>query len=143
MRRRFTPFGGIRELQDRMENLFKELEEEALESSKEPNRMFCDVAETDDEIAVTTDLPGVDKDDIDIRCSEDTLRISAKRQVEEEEEEAEGYVRRERAWGSYKRTMELPSNVDCDEVTASFQNGVLEVKLPKKETTKGKEIAIE
>lgn len=143
MRRRigFGPFGDIRELQERMEDIFRDIEEEAL-SENQRQKMFLDIVESDGEIVVTADLPGVRKEDIDLRCTDDSLTVTAERATEEEEEE-EGYVRRERSWGSYRRSIELPTKVDCDGVSAKFRNGVLEVKLPEKEEMKGRKVSIE
>lgn len=140
--RRFgwDPFGEMRDMRDRMDELFRGIEEGF--STTEPQRMFCDVVESDGEILVTADLPGVSKDDIDIRCTGDSLMIKAERRSEEEEKESEGYVRRERSWGSYRRDISLPGKVDCDAVEARFRNGVLKVKLPKEEA-EGRRVTVD
>lgn len=140
-RRRFglKPFREMGDMRDWMGEMFEEL---GGERGMEQQRLFLDVVERDGEIVVTADVPGVSKEDIDLRCTEDSLSIRAEREREETEEE-EGYVRRERAWGTYRRDMKLPTPVDCDGVEASFTNGVLEVTLPKKAGTEGKQIEIE
>lgn len=145
-RRRFSPFRDLWEIQDRMQDLFRGIEGEVLGEegeleSRGAQRLFCDVVERDGEIAVTADLPGVEKGDIYIECTGDELSITAEKKSEVEEE-TEGYIRRERRSGSYKRRIKLPTDVDCDAVEASFQNGVLEITLPKVEATEGKEIEI-
>lgn len=126
-------------MRDWMEEMFEEL---GGAQGTEAQRLFLDVVERDGEVVVTADVPGVEKEDIDLRCTEDSLSIRAEREREESEEE-EGYVRRERAWGSYRRDVKLPITVDCEGVEARFTNGVLEVKLPEKEGANGKHIDIE
>lgn len=123
-----------------MDDMFSELQEGM--PAMEPQKMFLDVVDREEELVVTADLPGVGKDDIDLRCTEDSLSIRAERSREETEEE-EGYVRRERTWGTYRRDLSLPATVSCEDVSASFRNGVLEVRLPKKEGADGKQIDIE
>ncbi len=93
-----------------------------------------DVAERDDEFVVTADLPGYEKDDIDVTLRGDQLRIDAEREQasEEGDESEEGrYLRKERRHQSVSRSIDLPEDVDDEGVSARFQNGVLTVTLPK------------
>lgn len=90
-----------------------------------------DLRETENEYILEADLPGCNKNEIEIRYDEEgVLTISAK-QDEETEEKGHNYIHRERRRGSFQRTIPVPNNVDADQIRASFSNGVLEVILPK------------
>lgn len=92
--------------------------------------MRIDVADHDDEVVVTADLPGFEKDDIDLSIAGEALTIRADRGVDAEHE-SENYVRRERRRHSVRRTVSLPAAVREADATASYTNGVLTVTLPK------------
>lgn len=89
-----------------------------------------DIMEEDDKLVVTTDLPGVDKKDVELSVKDDMLEISAKCGREKEAEE-EGYLRRERAYTRFYRAVRLPVNVTDENATAKIENGVLTITLPK------------
>ncbi len=89
-----------------------------------------DVVERDDAVVVRAELPGVCKDDLDISLTEDSVTISATTKQESESEEGD-YHRREISRGSFARTVALPAAVQGDEAKASFNDGVLELTLPK------------
>ena len=93
---------------------------------------FIDVMENDKEIIATAEMPGLEKQDIKINVTEDMLEISAETKQEEKREE-KGYIYRERRSGSYYRAISLPSPVDPDNSKATYENGVLEIKMPKTE----------
>ncbi len=103
---------------------------------------FIDVIETDKEIIATAEMPGLEKQDININVTDDRLEISAETKHEEKTEE-KGYVYRERRAGSYYRAVSLPSPVNPDALKASYKNGVLEIKMPKTEIKKKKPLKIE
>ena len=108
----------------------------------EQRQPFIDVIETDKEVIATAEMPGLEKEDIKLDISEDRLEISAKTKHEEKKEE-KGYVYRERSSGSYYRAISLPSSIDPDNSKATYNNGVLEVKMPKTEIKKKKPIKVE
>ena len=89
-----------------------------------------DVRETEDEYLVEAELPGVSKEDIEIQFSEASMEIRAEKEHEEEEEK-EGYIRKERGKLSFYRKLTIPENVDIDSIGAKMSNGVLTVTLPK------------
>lgn len=103
---------------------------------------FIDVIENDKEIIATAEMPGLEKQDIKINVTEDMLEISAETKHEEKKEE-KGYIYRERRSGSYYRAISLPSPVDPDTSKASYENGVLEIKMPKTEVKKKTPLKIE
>jgi HSP20 family protein len=100
-----------------------------------------DLVETDDHFVLRADLPGVKEDDIKVELENNVLAISGERKAEHEEK-GEGFYRVERAYGSFARTLALPEGVDADKVEAGFDNGVLEVRVPKPEQTKPKRVEI-
>lgn len=100
-----------------------------------------DVAETNEEIVVKAEVPGVSKDDIDLTVESNRLIISGEKR-QEEEEEGKNYYRTERSYGSFRRIFSLPAQADTDNVQASYDDGVLTVRIPKTEVARGKKIDI-
>jgi len=100
-----------------------------------------DVIERDDEVVVKAELPGVDKKDLDVSVTENSVTIKGTTRHEEKEEKGDFY-RCEISRGAYARTVALPSYVDADKAKASFKDGVLELKLPKVEKSKRRSIEI-
>jgi HSP20 family protein len=100
-----------------------------------------DLAESDDAYVLRADLPGVDPSDVAIELQDRVLSISGERREERET----GYHRIERSFGSFRRTLTLPEGTDADAITASFDQGVLTVRVPKPEERKPRrvEIAVE
>src|SRR4051812_31883513 len=89
-----------------------------------------DLAETDDQLVLSADLPGLDKDDVSIEIKDGVLTVSGERKAVHEETK-NGYHRVERAYGGFSRSLSLPRGVDADQVQAEFDKGVLEVRIPK------------
>ncbi|HEC57215.1 MAG TPA: Hsp20/alpha crystallin family protein [Candidatus Syntrophoarchaeum butanivorans] len=100
-----------------------------------------DLLEEDGKLVLKADMPGVNKEDITVNLKEDSIEISAERK-EEKEEEKEGYIRRERSYAKYYRLIPLPAAVDRDAIEAKFENGVLEVRMPKIEAEEVKRIEV-
>lgn len=101
-----------------------------------------DVIDRDGEVLVKAEVPGVDKKDLDISVSDDSVTIKGEIRKEEKEEKGD-YYRREISRGSFSRTVALPASVDGAKATATFQNGVLELTLPKVKAVQRHKIAIE
>src|ERR671911_828699 len=91
-----------------------------------------DVSETDRELKICAELPGVAEKDIDVRLEDDVLVIRAEKKFERKDEK-ENYHFMERSYGTFQRAVRLPGPVDPDQVQASFENGVLTVSVPKAE----------
>jgi HSP20 family protein len=89
-----------------------------------------DVTETDQEIKVAAELPGLTEKDVEVSLSNDMLTISGEKKAEKEVK-GENYYRMERSYGSFQRTIPLPTEIEADKVDATFKNGVLTVTLPK------------
>ncbi len=138
----------LRRLEDRMNQLFRELwssfprTEERFPGFAGVRSPFCDVQETDKEIIITAELPGVDKEDIKINATEHEVEIEAEVKREEEEKK-EGYFRSERQYSKFYRCLALPAEVDPSKAKATYKNGVLELRLPKVKTETKTSIKVE
>lgn len=99
-----------------------------------------DIDETADEYVVSADLPGLNQEDISIDCSGNQLTISAERKYDSNTGKKQG--RRERFFGTYRRTFTLPSGVDTNKIEAGYEGGVLVVHIPKGEQVRSKKIPI-
>lgn len=93
-----------------------------------------DLEDAGEEFVLTAELPGFDADDVDVRVTDDTVHLDAERETEATETEGE-FVRRERRRASVERSIPLPASVHADDVSATFENGLLTVRLPKAEPT--------
>lgn len=100
-----------------------------------------DMHETNGEIVVKADLPGISKEDVQVELRDSTLVIKGERKKEEEVKERD-YYRSERSFGSFSRVIGLPTEVKADAVKASFKDGVLEIHLPKTEEAKRKSLSV-
>lgn len=94
-----------------------------------------DVTETDDEVRVKAELPGLSPEDVDISLDHDRLVLKGEKKEEREREE-KGYFVSERSFGSFYRAVQLPEEVDSQKIEASFKNGVLDIKMAKLEEAK-------
>jgi HSP20 family protein len=100
-----------------------------------------DLAETDDQLVLRADLPGLDKDDVNIEVKDGVLTVSGERKAEHEETK-NGYHRVERAYGGFSRSLALPRGIDAEQVRAGFDKGVLEVRIPKPAERKSHRVQI-
>jgi HSP20 family protein len=102
-----------------------------------------DVYEHNGDVVIEAELPGVKREDVDVSLQDSTLTIRGEMKREEERKE-EGYLRRERHYGRFVRSVPLPTLVKADQAKAKFQEGVLRVTLPKaEEEAKGQKIKVE
>ena len=102
---------------------------------------YLDMYEEKDELVVKTELTGVKKEDLDISLESDRLTIRAEKKSEEAGEDAKKYTS-ERWFGQYSRSLSLPFHVDADKASATFENGLLEIRFPRAEETKTKRIEV-
>jgi HSP20 family protein len=100
-----------------------------------------DMYETDEDVVVETALPGVDPEEVDVSVTRDTVTIKGKTEAKKDVEE-ENYIYRERRYGVYSRSLTLPVAVEVDDADASFENGVLTLRLPKAAEAKPKVIEV-
>lgn len=100
-----------------------------------------DLAETEGELILTADLPGMSEEDVEIEIKDNVLTISGERTASTEQQER-GYHRVERSVGRFSRSLTLPEGVDADQIVAAFDRGVLEVTIPKPEERKPHRVTI-
>ncbi len=135
----------MREMQKRMDSVFRDFFEKQssslLPEGEAENRDLIsqdyatpasDLFETENEVVAEIDIPGVEKDDIEVSISEDSVKIKAEKS-EEKEEEKQGVYRQERSFSGFYREFPLSKQVDPDNAEAEYQEGVLKIKLPKVE----------
>jgi HSP20 family protein len=101
-----------------------------------------DVTETEDEVSVLVDLPGLNKEDIKVSVENNVLSIVGEKS-KADDTEGKRYHRAERVTGSFKRTLRLPAVVDASKIAAAYKDGVLALTLPKSEVAKPRPIAIQ
>jgi HSP20 family protein len=107
-----------------------------------PHSPAVELVECDGEFRITAELPGMTPEDVDIKLGDGTISIRGEKS-EEKKEEKEDYLLSERRYGSFQRSLPLPSGIDTDAVAANFANGILTVTLPKSAEAKQKERKIE
>ncbi|WP_440947385.1 Hsp20/alpha crystallin family protein [Methanosarcina sp. T3] len=138
----WDPFDEIRGMQEYMGQMMRTFP--ALESRYTGGTFapLTDVAEEDNKVIVTTDLPGIDRENVELSLKDNFLVISASK-GKEEETEKEGYLRKERSFMRYYREIPLPEGVTEEGATAQLKNGVLTVTVPKTKALTEKRILIE
>jgi len=146
---RRNPFDDIDRLFDRLNRQFEDAAEmiDAEGGDALTNGFAADVEDAGDEFVVTVDLPGFEKEDVDVRVQDRALSITAERTTEtgasEGNDEESTYVRRERHDQSVSRRLTLPEPIDTDDVAATMKNGVLTVTLGKEDESGGHRIDVE
>lgn len=126
---------------DRMQNVFEEFQDMGKDLAGF-STVPVDIREEDGEIVVHADLPGVSKEDINLKADSERLEISAE-SSQEITEENEKYLRQERSRREFRRTVAWPVKVDPESVVAEFEDGVLEVTAEKAEDDEGRDIDIQ
>jgi HSP20 family protein len=142
---RFQPFREFSTLQDRINRVFRESYAPAGPDESLTTSSFApavDVYEDEHNVTLKIEVPGIDEKDIDVRLENNTLTVHGERKIEKEEKE-ENYRRVERQYGSFTRTFNLPTTVDSEKVSATYDKGVLKIALPKKAEAKPKQIKID
>jgi len=100
-----------------------------------------DIFDKGGEVVIHAELPGIKKEDIDVRVENNILTIRGKKERKEEVKE-EGYFRAERAYGSFSRSFSLPSTVEVGKIAAEYRDGILTLRLPKAEEAKPRQIEV-
>jgi len=134
-----APWSAFRELEDQLDRLWNGVRSESGKSSWAP---AVDVHETETGYELEADLPGMNKEDIDVSLVDGILKIKGARKNEKETKE-KGYHRVERSYGEFERTFQLPDSVNAEAVKAEFNKGVLHITLPKREEAKPKQIQVQ
>jgi len=138
--------GDMVSLRDAMNRLFEEsFIRPSWFGGQEVSGMMAplDVYETDNDIVLKAAVPGLKPEDIDVTITGDVLTIKGEFKQEEPQEQRKNYLRQERKYGSFVRTLTLPTSIDTNQVTATFDNGVLTLTMPKTEDVKPKSVKIQ
>ena len=140
---RWEPLRELGTLQSEMNRLFNTVFDGPAPSGATMRRWMpaMDLLEAGDEFLLRADLPGLSEDDVKIELEDSTLTISGERKAEHEGQ-GEGFYRVERATGAFSRSLTLPKGVDPEAVSARFDRGVLEVRIPKPAERKPRRISI-
>jgi HSP20 family protein len=140
---RRDPFRSLSTLQEQVNRLFEGsfLRGASTESALTTWAPAVDIYETEQELVLRADLPGLQEKDIDLRIENNMLTIRGERNADSTVKE-DNYLRVERSYGSFSRSFSLPNTVDTDAVKAEYRNGVLQVHLPKREESKPRQVKI-
>ncbi|MHB1810474.1 MAG: Hsp20/alpha crystallin family protein [Solirubrobacteraceae bacterium] len=144
---RWEPTREIESLQQEVNRLFGsffDVESGGRQAATGARRWLpaVDLVEEDDHYVLHADLPGVKPEDVSVELQDDVLTISGNREASSRSEQ-NGVHRRERAHGAFSRTLTLPAGIDPDSIAASFEQGVLEVRIPKPQEQKPHRVSIQ
>lgn len=141
---RWDPFDDLASLRESMDKLFEEFFTRRPDRSRAPVvwQPAIEAYETDGDVVVRAELPGIDPKQVEISVTEDTLTLKGEAKSEQEEKKR-NYYRRELRYGSFVRSIALPSGVQGDKASASYKNGILEIRVPKSERAKPKTVKVE
>ena len=141
---RWEPLRELTTLQNEMNRLFGTVFDTPAQGNGATMRRWMpamDLVETADHFVLRADLPGLSEEDVNIEVEDRVLTVSGERKAEATENR-DGFHRMERAFGAFSRSLTLPEGVDPEAVAASFDRGVLEVRIPKPEQRKPRKISI-
>ncbi len=147
----WRPFGEMSRWEREMERMFGDFFGRSLRPFWDEHRWpalgtgistpAVDLYEEKDEIVAKAELPGMGKEDIEVNIDDHQLTIKGEKKKEEEVKEAD-YYRAERSYGSFVRVLDLPREIQVEKARASFKNGILEIRLPKSDEAKKREIKV-
>jgi len=139
LERREDFFRPFRELQREIDRLFEDFFTPSVRRSSEVYNFMpdIDVYETDKELVIEAEIPGMDRKDITVKIEDNVLKISGEKKLEREQKDR-NYRVFERSYGKFERCMVLPDYVDAEKIKAKYENGVLTITIPKREEVKTK-----
>ena len=137
-----SPFSDLFEFSRELDQLFNAPRLSAAGDAPRSWVPPVDIELDDNEIRIAADLPGVNKDDIDVTVDGNQLTIRARREAETKEEKEGGYVRRERSFGEYVRSFSLPDFADIEKLEAHYEDGVLKLTIPKRAEAKPRQVKV-
>jgi HSP20 family protein len=138
---RWDPFREVATLQNRVNSLFRDFNEAESPVAAASFVPAVDIYEDEKKVVLKLEVPGVEQKDLDVSVENHTLTVKGERKFESEEKE-ENFHRIERRYGSFYRAFTLPSTVDAQNVSASYNAGVLRLELAKKPEAQPKQIKI-
>lgn len=135
----WNPFEEMERIQARMNQMFRDSFSRSMTAGPnfdllEKGAFFepdVDMSETEKDYVIKLDLPGMEKDKINVEVHDHLLTISGERKIEKEESEEGSFYRMERGFGSFQRTIPLPNDADAEDVNAEYKNGVMTVLIPR------------
>ena len=142
---RWEPLRELTTLQNEMNRLFNTAFDAPTPGNGGTLRRWMpamDLVETDEHFVLRADLPGLSEADVNIELEDNVLTVSGERTAEHEDKR-EGFYRLERSFGEFRRSLTLPEGVDADGITAAFDKGVLEVRIPKPAERKPRRVEIQ
>lgn len=125
----------------RFSDIMDEFFNDAVRTRRDTFVPSIDVSETDDQFLITAELPGMNKEDIDISLENSRLTISGERSFEKEDK-GKKFHRVESSYGSFERSFQLPDNIDAESISASYDDGLLNISIDKSEEEVKKQIEI-
>jgi HSP20 family protein len=125
----YNPFGELLNLHTQMDRLFDEVVQDSRTAGPVAALLPLDIKQTEKDVVIAASLPGFKQEEVEVTIEDGVLTIQARRQ--DSVESNDGYLRRERHWGSFYRQVALPWEVKADEARASFDKGVLTLTIPK------------
>ncbi|HTP44456.1 MAG TPA: Hsp20/alpha crystallin family protein [Candidatus Acidoferrum sp.] len=139
---RWEPFRNVNSLQEQFSRLFDtSFPGRSSESDLTTWAPAVDIQETENELVLKADLPGIEEKDIDVRIENNTLTIRGERKFEKQVNE-DNYLRVERSYGSFSRSFSLPNTINTEAIHAEYKNGVLSVQMPKRAESKPKQVKV-
>ena len=142
---RWEPFSNLVTAQQEFDRLFKDAFTPFFGEGELSTHTWAppvDIYETENDIVLKAELPGVDPKDVEVRVEDSTLYLKGERKFEKEVKN-ESYHRVERSYGSFARSFSLPNSINAEKVKAEFKDGLLTLTLPKREEAKPKKVTIE
>jgi HSP20 family protein len=138
---RWEPFRALRHREDPFDDLFREFFRRPIAAEADIAEPAVEVAETDGDVTVKMEVPGVEKDQLQLTVADDRLTVRGEVK-KESEEKRKNYYRQEIRYGAFQRAVPLPVEVDAAKATAELKNGMLRVTLPKSKHPKAQEIKV-
>jgi HSP20 family protein len=139
---RWNPWGELFSLQDQMDHLFSNAFSQAVMPQGTPTATLpLDIRQTDEAYVIEASVPGFTPEEVEVTLDENVLTIRGERKQESDETKG-GYVRRERRVASVFRQVGLPAEVKADEISASFENGILTVRVPRAQKAQPRRIEV-
>ena len=142
---RWDPYRDMVTLREKMNRMFEDVFSQRSEEGKEMVTSnwapAVDIFETEKELVLSAEIPGIDEKDIEIKVEDNTLSLKGERKFEKETQE-ENYHRIERSYGSFYRAFTLPNSIDPEKIQATHENGVLKITMPKREERQPRKVKI-
>jgi HSP20 family protein len=135
--RRPGPFMQLADLQTHFDRMYEDM----IERGTGGHALAVDVIDEDDAVVIRADVPGMKPEEVKVEVHDDVLTVHGEHE-ESSEDKGKRYVRRERRFGAFTRSMALPQGTDADDIKASSKDGVIEIRIPKPQSTEPRSIEV-